>query len=145
MLCPISEFPFPILLPFIRSSDISSVPLFPAHKSNYALIKSYPPSTLAWSLFCASQMNPRHEPPQFPASLDAASNLVAKADSPPAWSDKFRGFPLIGGHLNAMAQGQDYFSVLENCVDFMAADLERGLESEWVGKRVGVKERSKVV
>jgi hypothetical protein len=43
-----------------------------------------------------------------------------------------------------MAQAQSYYSVLENCVDFIAADLEKGLESEWIGKRVAVKEKSKV-
>jgi len=52
--------------------------------------------------------------------------------------------PLIGNYLNIMAQAQSYFSALENCVDFMAADLEKGLQSEWVGKRVGAKEKSKV-
>lgn len=89
-------------------------------------------------------MDPRHETPQFPVSVDAASNLVAKADVPPAWNEKFRGVPLIGNYLNVMAQSQTYFSVLENFVDFMAADLEKGLDSEWVGKRVSVKEKSKV-
>lgn len=69
---------------------------------------------------------------------------MAKADSPPAWVEKYRRVPLIGNYLNIMAQAQSYYAVQENCVDFMAADLEKGLESEWIGKRVGVKEKSKV-
>ena len=72
-----------------------------------------------------------------------ADNLIAGVDSPPAFSAKLRWVPFIGVYLNIMAQAQDYFAPLEDCVDFMARDLERGLESEFVGKRVGVKVRGK--
>jgi len=91
-------------------------------------------------------MTPKYDTPQFPPPADcsASKNLVVKADAPPAWSDKFRRVPLIGYYLNAMVQGQNYFAVLENCVDLMAADLEKGMNSEFIGKRVGVKEKSKV-
>ena len=124
---------------------LSSIPIFPAHKRNYMLIKSHPADMLAWSLFCASDISPKYDTPQFPPPADtSASNLVAKADAPPAWADKYRSVPLIGNYLNIMAQAQDYYSVLENCVDFIAADLEKELESEWIGKRVGFKEKSKV-
>ena len=123
----------------------SSILLFPSHKQNYQLVKSQPDNILAWSLFCATDMPPKYDTPQFPPSADAsASNLVAKADVPPAWVKKYRTVPLIGNYLNIMAQAQSYFSVLENCIDFMAADLEKGLQSEWIGKRVGVKEKNKV-
>ena len=124
---------------------LSSIPLFPSHRRNYLLIKSHPADILAWSLFCASDMSPRYDTPQFPPSADAfAGNLVAKADAPPAWTKKYQSVPLIGKYLNVMAQAQSYYSVLESCVDFIAADLTKGLESEWIGKRVGVKEKSKV-
>lgn len=124
---------------------LSSIPLYPSHKPNYQLIKSHPADILAWSLFCANDISPKYDTPQFPPSADvSASNLVAKADAPPAWVEKYRTVPLIGNYLNIMAQAQSYYSVLENCVDFMAADLEKGLESEWIGKRVAVKEKSKV-
>ena len=124
---------------------LSSIPMFPSHKGNYQLIKPHPADTLAWSLFCASDMPPKYDTPQFPPSADtSASNLVAKADAPPAWVEKYRKVPLIGNYLNIMAQMQSYFALLENCVDFIAADLEKGLESEWIGKRVSVKEKSKV-
>jgi len=121
------------------------IPLFPSHRRNYLLIRSHPAKTLAWSLFCASNIPPKHDTPQFPPSADtSASNLVAKADAPPAWVEKYRSVPLIGNYLNIMAQAQSYYAVLENCVDFIATDLEKGLESEWIGKRVGVKEKSKI-
>ncbi|KAL2060680.1 hypothetical protein VTL71DRAFT_9321 [Oculimacula yallundae] len=120
------------------------IPLFPAHRQNYALIKSQPRESVAWSLFCASTMNPLHATPQFPPSAEcSSSNLVAKADAPPSWSDKFKAVPLIGDYLNVMAQAGGYIASLENCVDFIAEDLERGLESELVGKRVGIREKGK--
>lgn len=123
----------------------SSIPIFPSHKQNYLLIKPHPADKLAWSLFCASDMSHKHDTPQFPPSADtSAANLVAKTDAPPAWTEKFRSVPLIGNYLNVMVQAQSYFAVVENCVDFIAADLEKGLESELIGKRVAVKEKSKV-
>jgi hypothetical protein len=124
---------------------LSSIPVFPSHEQNYLLIKSHPADILAWSLFCANNIPPKNDTPQFPPPADAsASNLVVKADAPPAWVETYRSVPLIGNYLNIMAQAQSYSAVLENCVDFIAADLEKRLESEWIGKRVGVKEKSKV-
>lgn len=41
--------------------------------------------------------------------------------------------------MNAPAYG----TPLEDCADFLAADLEKGLESEWIGKRLGVKVKAK--
>ena len=128
----------------IESDVVSSIPLYPAHKPNYLLVKSQPTEYFAWSLFCATQMTPKYDTPRFPPPADvSANNLLVKTDAPPAWSETFRRLPLIGNFLNVAAQGQAYFAVLENCVDVIAADLEKGLESEYIGKRVGVKERSK--
>jgi hypothetical protein len=90
-------------------------------------------------------MYPKYDLPEFPAVANAsANNLLAKADSPPDWAERYRGVPLIGDYLDIMMQSQSYFAVLENCADFIAADLDKGLESEWVGKRVAVKEKSKI-
>jgi hypothetical protein len=123
-----------------------SIPLFPSHKKNYALIKSLPTSTLAWSLFCAMEMPPKHPTPQFPPSPDtSADNLLAKADAPPAWSEKWKKVPLIGNYLNIMTQMQGYVAGLECCTDFIAGDLEAGKGSKWIGRRVGVVERSKML
>lgn len=124
---------------------LSSIPLFPSHKRNYLLIKSHSADILAWSLFCANNIPPKYDTPRFPPPAEAsASNLVVKADAPPAWVEKYRSVPLIGNYLNIMAQAQSYSAVLENCVDLIAADLEKGLESDLIGKRVGVKEKNKV-
>jgi len=81
------------------------IPLFPSHNPNYLLIKSNPTDILAWSLFCATDMSPKYDTPQFPPPADvSASNLVAKADAPPAWADTYRRVPLIGGYLNVMGR-----------------------------------------
>ena len=122
-----------------------SMHLFPAHKPNYLLIKTQPTEYFAWSLFCASQMNPKYDTPQFPPPADVGvQNLLVKTEVPPAWSETLRRVPLIGYYLNAAVQGQSYFAALEDCVDVIAADLEKGLKSEYIGKRVGAKEKSKV-
>lgn len=64
-------------------------------------------------------------------------------DSSPAWGNTFKGIPLVGTFLNIPNNVPKYGTPLEDCVDFMAADLEKGLESEFIGKRVGVKVKSK--
>lgn len=123
----------------------NSIPLFPTHKPNYQLIKPYKADELAWSLYCANELIPKYDKPQYPAPADCtADNLLVQADSPPIWSQKFVKVPLIGGYLNLMSQVQDYFATLENIVDLIASDLEKGLDSELVGKRVGVKEKSRI-
>lgn len=102
------------------------------------------PDVLAWSLFCASNMVPKHPTPQFLPTTDASgNNLVVNADHPPALAETYLSVPLIGGYLNLLTQATDYYTTLEDCVDFMAADLEKGLESQWIGKRVGAKEKPK--
>jgi hypothetical protein len=42
-------------------------------------------------------------------------------------------------YLNIMSQAGSYYTPLEDCTDFIAADLEKGRKSEFVGYRVGVK------
>jgi hypothetical protein len=89
-------------------------------------------------------MTLKNDPPKFLAPTEVAlNNLVVMADSPPAWQDSFLWLPLIGGLLNIIANAMRYTTMLEDCADFMAADLEKGLHSEWIGKRVGVIEKAK--
>ncbi len=89
-------------------------------------------------------MPPKYPSPQFPPPPEAsADNLVANADVPPAWKNSFKSIPLLGTYMNIGLQAQDYYTALEDCADFMVADLEKGLQSEWIGKRVSVKEKAK--
>ncbi len=64
-------------------------------------------------------------------------------DAPPAWKDTLKGTPFAGTFLNILANVPSYGTPLEDSVDFMAADLEKGLESELIGKRVSVKIKPK--
>jgi hypothetical protein len=97
---------------------------------------------MAWSLFCASNMQPRTVAVDYsPQPGISTDTLIARAERPVAWSDTLGWVPLLGPYLNIAAQIQDYYAPLEDCVDFIAADLAKGLSSEWVGKRVGVKVR----
>jgi hypothetical protein len=97
-----------------------------------AVLPALPFSSASWML-------PR---PSFETAgvMSRANNLVVKADAPPPWKDMYKNIPSINIYLNIIAQVQVYFATLENCVDFIAADSEKGLQSELVGKRVGVKE-----
>ncbi|KAK5688430.1 hypothetical protein LTS10_000408 [Elasticomyces elasticus] len=121
-----------------------SVPIFTIHRQNLTYIRSVPSSELAWSLFCANQMDPRSTSVNYsPKPGVEADNLVAGVESPPAWSKTMQWVPLIGTYLNVLMQMQHYFTPLEDCVDFVASDLAAGLNSEYVGHRVGVKSKSK--
>lgn len=73
----------------------------------------------------------------------ATTSLEAAADQPPSWYSTLFSLPLIGAHLNVVAQVPQYFAPLEDCVDFIADDLNHGLESKWIGRRVGVKVKLK--
>ncbi|KAF7549280.1 hypothetical protein G7Z17_g6492 [Cylindrodendrum hubeiense] len=120
-------------------------PLFPEHRKTFDVIKQYDArEQLTWSIFCASTLTPRFESASFPpAESCSVDNLVAKADSPPAWSSSWSGVPLIGTYLNIFTQAGNYKTPLEDSADFIAADLEKGLGSDFVGKRVGLKLKEK--
>jgi hypothetical protein len=122
-----------------------SFPLYPEHRKNYTLIQKYSTDTdIAWSLFCANFLTPRYTPPAYPHPAEAtASNLAVGTDSPPDWGNALQGIPLVGTFLNILSNAPNYGTPLEDCVDFMAADLEKGLESQFVGKRVSVKVKPK--
>ena len=89
-------------------------------------------------------MTPRSESVNYsPVAGADADHLVAGIDFPPAWSNTLQWVPLLGTYLNIMAQAHAYFTPLEDCVDFIARDISAGLESQFVGHRVGVKVNSK--
>lgn len=116
------------------------------HQLNFELIRSVSTSEVAWSLFCASNMPPRSYTIDFNVQPGiAAMSLEAAADQPPSWSSTLFSMPLIGAHLNVAAQVPQYFSPLEDCVDFIADDLSHGFNSKWIGRRVGVKVKEKPV
>lgn len=84
-------------------------------------------------------MAPRSGVISYPAV--PGNDLIASADVPPAWEKTLLGVPLVGTYLNILSQTLPYYASLEDCADFIAEDLTKGLASENAGKRVGVKER----
>jgi hypothetical protein len=51
----------------------------------------------------------------------------------------------MGSWLNVILQARSYYVKMEDCVAFIAADLEKGLVSDWIGHRIGIKERLKAL
>jgi hypothetical protein len=66
--------------------------------------------------------------------------LLAKAGEPPAWRNSwFSHVPLIGKAVVCAINAPRYATTLEQNADFIAADLEIGIDgSEWIGKAVGI-------
>lgn len=120
------------------------MPMFPEHRENLALIQKQEEDNIAWSLFCANQLTPRHKEARIPAPDDcSAANVIAQANSPPEWRDTLAWVPLIGPYLNILSQAAGYATSLEDPLDFIAADFEKGLQSEFIGKKVGFKLKKK--
>jgi hypothetical protein len=116
------------------------MPMFPDHRENLALIQKPDGKNIAWSLFCANQMSAKHKDVRIPAPDDcSAENVIASADSPPEWRDTLKWMPLVGPYLNVFGLAGGYATSLEDPLDFIATDFAKGLRSEFVGKRVGLK------
>ena len=123
---------------------ILSLPVYTIHKINHDIIRTAPSSQILWSLFCANNLPPLSETVDYaPRAGSGAKKLVAATDAPPSWSKTLQWVPLIGTYLNILIQAQQYFTPLEYVADFIAQDLNAGLKSEFAGKRVGLKVRSK--
>jgi putative NADH-flavin reductase len=121
------------------------LPLFPEHRQNLALVQTQKEADIAWSLFCSGQMTPRHKTVLISAPDDcSADNVVVKADSPPEWRDTHKWVPLIGNLLNTLLQAGGYNTSMEDPLDFIAADLAKGLQSEFINKRISFKMKMKV-
>ena len=77
--------------------------------------------------------------------IPSRHNLLLKANSPPAWEDTWlKWIPFIGMFLNFLVVVLwQYNTKYEDVADFLARDLvtESG---EWVGMRVGMKDREKI-
>lgn len=132
---------FPVLDSAIPGRLIGDyMPMFPEHRDNLSLIRKQDEGDIAWSLFCANQMSPKYKEIQTPPPNDcSAANVVASADSPPEWRATLKWVPLLGPYLNTFGVAGGYATSLEDPMDFIAADFEKGLQSEFVGKRVGLK------
>ena len=117
------------------------LPLFPDHKENYALLQTIPDTELAWSMLCANAMSPSKEADATAEAKANSRRVVATADVPPDWNAMFSWVPLLGTWLNVMANAGRYMTTLEQAAEVVVGDLEGGLESEFLNRRVGFKVR----
>ncbi|KFZ00857.1 hypothetical protein V500_00939 [Pseudogymnoascus sp. VKM F-4518 (FW-2643)] len=114
----------------------------PEHRINLDKLLKVPQSDLIWSYLCPAVMQPLTAAPSYPPDPKiSADNMLVTARTPPEWSSKFYGVPLIGGYLNVLSQARNYTTSLEDNADFIAKDLEKGMASEWAYKKVGVREK----
>ncbi|PYI09366.1 hypothetical protein BO78DRAFT_308245 [Aspergillus sclerotiicarbonarius CBS 121057] len=114
--------------------------MFPEHRHTISQLESLPKSSVNWSLLCPGMMHALGEV-TYPTVAGDADHLVAAAGVPPDWGTRFLCVPLIGGYLNVFSQVGAYATALEDNADFIARDLVKGEESEWLWKRVGTKRR----
>ena len=107
-----------------------------------SVLDATPLSDLRWSLLCVAIMKPVY-PTIEPLAQPRTHGLLVKAGSPPGWEDHWvRDIPLVGPYLNLIVEISNYTTKLEDVADLVAEDLESD-GPEWVGKRVGMKERRK--
>lgn len=117
------------------------------HDATREVVESVPLSDLRWSLICVALMKDGDTSKAAFELLDAPKhhNLVLKATSPPAWENTWlMWIPLIGMFLNLwVVILTQYTTTYEDVADFLAEDLESGSE-EWIGMRVGYKDKKKI-
>ena len=77
-----------------------------------------------------------------PINASQSHDLLVGATAPPAWESTWLGsVPLIGPPLNAIYVCLVlYPTKYEAVADLLAEDLEKE-NSEWIGKKVGMKEK----
>ncbi|KAL8713122.1 MAG: hypothetical protein Q9220_002643 [cf. Caloplaca sp. 1 TL-2023] len=113
-------------------------PFFWEHALTHTHLSGKPSENLQWSLLAPSAMMPAKKEITL---LESPQNhpFVAKNDVPPAFSPTFMsGVPFFGPWADIVMNILRYNTTLEDCADFMAADLEKKGNSEHVGHRVGV-------
>lgn len=115
----------------------SYLPFFPDHYENYALLQSMSENEVAWSMLCASAMSPSKEADPTAEAKANSRKIVATADVPPEWTDTLSWVPLFGRYLNVFANAGRYMTTLEQAVEVVVRDLDSGLESDFVNRRVG--------
>ena len=88
-------------------------------------------------MFCPSQMTPASKTLTL---LDSprGNSLNASADVPPGFQNSyFHNIPYLGPFLSIIGNAPKYGTILEDCADFIATDLEKE-DTRFVGHRVGV-------
>ncbi|MCJ1379340.1 hypothetical protein MMC17_002441 [Xylographa soralifera] len=117
---------------------LNYIPLLTEHGLTFDCLSSKPQEHLEWSLFCPSEM--RHASQTITILETPRGNpLIASVDVPAGWqSSRFASIPLIGTYISLFGNALGYTTDLEDCADFIAADLAKPNRS-FVGHRVSVK------
>lgn len=88
-------------------------------------------------MFCPSQMSPSSKTINL-LDVPRGNSLNASADVPPGFQNSFfHRIPYLGPFISVIGNGYRYGTILEDCADFIAADLERE-DTKFVGHRVGI-------
>jgi hypothetical protein len=130
------------------ADDFLSIPksFVNQHQATRDIVEAIPLNDLRWSLLAIAMMDPSNpkQGPFEPLDVPQPHGLLVKATSPPGWEKTWLGsVPVIGPYLNVFYVGLViYRTKYEDVADFLAEDLETGSE-EWVGKKVGLKGKSK--
>ena len=117
--------------------------VFHEHGPNFKVLQEVPQETLRWSMLCPSQMIPASSDFGVPTAT-ARARLVAQANTPPGWTDRWvKHLPLLGTLLQIAMGAGSYRTSLEDNAEFIANDLALRSD-EWLGQKVGVIERERI-
>lgn len=111
--------------------------MFTEHLHSLAQLQAQSSEHLQWSLFCPSVMLPASKTIE-PLDTPHGNPLLTTKDEPPSFQDFYISWiPFLGPLITTMGNASRYNTKLEDCADFIAADLRSG-ENTFVGHRVGV-------
>ena len=113
------------------------MPIFTEHNLTYIYLSGLPEKNLQWSLLCPSQIIPVSKTVTL---LDAprGNSLKASVDVPTDFQNSyFHNIPYLGPFISIIGNAFKYVTTLEDCADFIAADLEKK-DTSFVGHRVSV-------
>ncbi len=116
--------------------------MFTEHLHTLAQLQAQSPEHLQWSLFCPSVMLPASKTIEALETPHGNPLLTAK-DEPPSFQNFYISrIPFLGPLITTVGNAGRYNTTLEDCADFIAADLKSG-EKSFVGHRVGVYDAGK--
>lgn len=116
-----------------------SLPVFTEHYLTFNNLSARSSENLVWSIMCPSMMAPEDKSATQLSGRPKGNILLGRADFPPAWEPSWATqIPLIGPLIDMFTKVTAYNITLEDCADFIVADLDQGLNSQYAGHRVGV-------
>ncbi|KAL8841913.1 MAG: hypothetical protein Q9170_000693 [Blastenia crenularia] len=121
----------------LTRENLHSLPAYPEHALTYECLSQQPAGNLEWSLLAPSAMTPANKEIRL-LEAPRGNPLVARNHTMPDWTRTFlSAVPYLGMAADIMVNMMRYNTTLEDCADFMAADLAKGAR-EHVGHRVGI-------